>query len=353
MNVAIILAAGKSSRAGQDKLLAEDTSGLPLWTYSYQTFLNHPEIDQIVLVVSQKNKSKFKKYIGGKTELVTGGKTRIESFKNGLGTLKLKDSDIVLDHNAANPFVSKKEISALIKETKKHGAAALSLQCVDTVISVQSGYYSKFLDRGSLRLMQTPQAAQAKIIRKIIFKDQTDLTSAIIPFHKVKIVEANFRNKKITFPADIASFQSNSFIGEDSHEFSKTGSLVLAGLKIKSLPALKANSDGDVVLHALGRALAQVKNLSFSDIADRLCKKGNKNSIQYIKPLLKDIEIVMLSISLECSRPKIDNLPIKQSLAKILKISEDKIRISAHTGEGLDTFAKGIRCSLILTCICK
>ncbi len=348
MNVAIILAAGKSTRAKQDKLFVS-LHGFPLWTHSYNTFLNHPKIDKIILVVP--NKSKFQKYINEETELVIGGKTRMESFKNALSTLKLKDEDIVLDHNAANPFVSQKEISDVIKETKKYGAAALSCQCIDTTITASGSFYSTLLDRSTLRLMQTPQAARGDIMKKIVLNNQSDLASAILPFHKVKIVEANPSNKKITFPEDLKSL--NYFIGEDSHAFSTAGILVLGGLKVKTQHALLANSDGDVLLHAIGRALAQAKNLSFSKIADKFCKKGEKNSAKYLKPLLENVEIQMISISIECQKPKIDSLPLKESLAKILKISEEKIRISAHTGEGLENFGNGIRSTVILTCICK
>ncbi|MEK9166950.1 MAG: 2-C-methyl-D-erythritol 2,4-cyclodiphosphate synthase [Patescibacteria group bacterium] len=350
MNVAIILAAGKSTRAKQDKLFVS-LHGFPLWTHSYNTFLNHPKIDKVILVVP--NKSKFQKYINEKTELVIGGKTRMESFKNALSTLKLKDDDIVLDHNAANPFVSQKEISEVIKETKKYGAAALSSQCIDTTITALGSFYSTLLDRSNLRLMQTPQAVRGDIIKKIALNNQSDLCSAILPFHKVKIVEASQPNKKITFSEDLKSIQQTYFIGEDSHAFSAAGTLVLGGLKVKSQHALLANSDGDVILHAIGRALAQAKNLSFSKIADELCKFGEKNSANYLKPFLKEIDIQMISLSIECDRPKIDALPIKKSLSRILKISEEKIRISAHSGEGLKNFKKTIRCTAIITCICK
>lgn len=352
MNVAIILAAGKSSRAKQDKLFV-GLNGAPIWLNSYEIFLNHPQIDHIILVVSKKNKSKFEKNIRKKTQIVIGGKTRMDSFKNAIATLNLKDDDIIIDHNAANPFVTKKEISEVIKQTKKYGAAAVSLQCVDTVIATKDSFYSSPADRSTLRLMQTPQGVKGSIIKKIKLASQTDLCSSILPFHKVKIVEASHNNKKITFAEDIKLLQANSFIGEDSHEFSKTGTLVLGGIKIKSLPALMANSDGDLVLHAIGRALAQAKDSSFNKIADNLCKSGIKNSAKYLQPLLKDVEIEMISVSIECKKPKIDDLPLKKSLSKILKISEEKIRISAHTGEGLQNFGKGIRCTVILTCICK
>lgn len=348
MNTVILLAAGKSQRASTDKLWAH-IHGRPLWTLSYEVFLNHPKIAEIILVVPKGAEKKFSKYTNAKTKIIVGGKTRMESFANGL---KSASGKIIIDHNAANPKVSRKEIDEVIKAAKKHGAAAVSSQAVDTVISSSGEFYDEVLAREKLRLMQTPQAVKAEILRKIKLKESSDLSSALLGITKVKIVEAGPSNKKITFEEDIKRLNSYSFIGEDSHKFSKSGVLTLGGLKIKDHHALEANSDGDVILHAIGRALASVKDRSFSKVADKICDAGNKNSAAYLRPLLKGIEIEMLSLQIECKVPKIDSLPLRKSLAKILKISESKIRIQAMNGEALTAFGKGlgIRAICVITC---
>lgn len=348
MNTVILLAAGKSQRANTDKLWA-DVHGRPLWTLSYEVFLNHPKIGEIILVVPKGAEKKFSKYLNAKTKIVIGGKTRMESFINGV---QKASGEIIIDHNAANPNPSPKEIDEVIKAAKKYGAAAVSSQAVDTVISSSGEFYDAVFPREKLRLMQTPQAVKAEILRKIKLKESTDLSSALLGVTKVKIVEASPANKKITFKKDIETLSTHAFIGEDSHEFSKSGVLVLGGLKVKGYHALEANSDGDVVLHAIGRALASAKDQSFSKVADKICEAGNKNSRAYLKPLLKNIEIEMLSLQIECKYPKIDTLPLRKSLSKILKISESKIRIQAMSGEALSAFGKGlgIRAICVITC---
>lgn len=348
MNTVILLAAGKSQRANSDKIWA-DIHGRPLWTLSYETFLNHSAISEVILVVPKGSEKKFAKFTDAKTKIVSGGETRMQSFLNGLEKAK---GEIILDHNAANPNVSAFEISELIKEAKKHGAAALSLEAVDTIISSDGDFYAELYPREKLRLMQTPQAVRADILKKIELKECSDLSSALLEKTKVKIVKANPSNRKITFKEDLDSLRNFSFIGEDSHKFSKSGILVLGGLKIRTEKALLANSDGDVVLHAIGRALAAAQDKSFSKIADEICESGEKNSAAYLKPLLKNIEIQMLSLQIECKKPRIDSLPIKKSLSKILKIEESKIRINSMSGENLTAFGRGegIRAICVINC---
>lgn len=350
MNTAILLAAGKSTRTGENKLWT-NILGRPLWTLSYEKLLGHKNIDEIILVMTKKDQSKCKKYLSARTRIAIGGKTRIQSFLNAIKILKIKDSDIILDHNAANPHLSNREIEEVIKAAKKDGAAAVSHAATDTIIVKKGGYYDQILNRDDIRLMQTPQAIRGDILKKIKFNNETDLCSAALKYSKVKIIEAEKINKKITFKEDINAFRTKSFIAEDSHRFSSSGTLMLAGLKIKTLPALEANSDGDVVLHAIGRTLAQAKDKSFSKVADALCKKEIKDSRKYLEPFLKDTKIKMLSIHIECQKPKIDALDIKSSLSRILKIPRDLIRVSAMSGEGLTEFGRGngIKCTVVIT----
>lgn len=353
MNIAILLAAGSSSRAKQNKLWA-DIHGKPLWALSYETFAAHPKIDQIVLVVPRGDELRFLPFVDSEKVTVTsGGATRMESFKRGLEAAEFSDEDILLDHNAANPNVTTEEISDVIAAAQKSGAAAVSLPAVDTLLTSENGRYAVSLLRDSVRLMQTPQAVQGALLKRLNLSECTDLTSALLEHVPVAVVEASPHNKKVTFAEDIAVLQNQSFIGEDSHEFSKDGTLVLGGLEIPQLPALKANSDGDVILHAVGRALAAALNENFSELADPLMLSGDLNSRDYVVPFLEKVKIQNVTLSLECAQPKIDPLAsaLKESLAQILKLQPEHIRIAAHTGEGLTPFGRGegIRCLALVT----
>ena len=367
MNIAILLAAGKSQRAGRNKLWA-DIQGRPLWTLAYETLHEHPQIDQIVIVVPAGEEEKFETELASQQsptcEVIAGGDTRMESFKLGLAAVfkgaNYGEDDIIIDHNAANPNLTAEEIVAVIAAAKEHGAAAVSLPAVDTILTASEDgtQYAQTLDRDKIRLMQTPQATRGDILKSAELTDQTDLTSALLATTSVQIVDADFSNQKITFAEDINKLTCHSFIGEDSHRFAHAGThagtLTLGGIPIPDCPAMEANSDGDVILHAIGRALAAARDGSFSEVADKICEGGELNSTAYLKPLLRGIHIQNISLQIEGKRPRIDkHAPaIKKSLAKILGIPLARIRISAMTGEGLTSFGRGegLRCICILNC---
>ncbi|MBT4384511.1 hypothetical protein HOD30_02050 [Candidatus Peregrinibacteria bacterium] len=346
MNIAILLAAGKSSRAKQNKIRA-DIHGVELWTLAYDTFRTHKDIDKMILVVP-KNMEDFFMENAPDAQIIVGGESRMQSFKNGVAAIDFSSDDIIIDHNAANPNVTSGEITKVIIAAKEHGGAAVYHSVVDTVINLDG----EVLDRDKLKLMQTPQAIRGDILKDVTLHNETDLSSAIFKKYTLHLLEAHPANKKVTYAEDIEQLRSRAFIGEDSHRFSDTGKLTLGGLTVEDCPAMEANSDGDVILHAIGRALAQEQDKSFSRIADELCQAGEKDSRKYLEGLLKDSKINRISLQIEGLKPRIDSLPLRESLSEILNIDSGKIQISAMTGEGLSPFGRGegLRCTCILQC---
>lgn len=359
MNIAILLAAGSSQRAGMDKLWI-DIEGKPLWTHAYQTLMDHPDVRQVWVAVPSGQEGRFTPYVREASQVVAGGETRMQSFKNALAAIHLDESDVILDQSAANPWVTPEEITAVIEAAQKYGAAAVYQPAVDTVLEVDKGRLH-LKDREKLRLMQTPQAVRGDILKSLELADATDLTAALLEHVHVELLPAHPRNKKITFADDlenprarkVASTAFLHFLGEDSHRFSDSGTLKLGGLTVENCPAMIANSDGDVILHALGRALAQAKGVLFSDTADALCGQGETDSTAYLKPLLQGLNLRYVSISLEGARPKIDPLimALKASLAKILELQPEQISFSVMSGEDLSAFGKGegLRCAALIT----
>ncbi|MCI8760041.1 MAG: 2-C-methyl-D-erythritol 2,4-cyclodiphosphate synthase [Clostridia bacterium] len=138
-------------------------------------------------------------------------------------------------------------------------------------------------------------------------------------------------------------------IGQDSHRIDyhqKDKKLLLGGIEFQEDYSLSANSDGDVVLHAITNAVSGItgKNI-LGKVADDMCKRGITNSEEYLKEALKYLEekIVHLSISIECLTPKISPKieEMRKNIARILQIEESFIGITATTGEGLTEFGKG------------
>lgn len=138
-------------------------------------------------------------------------------------------------------------------------------------------------------------------------------------------------------------------IGQDSHRIDYNNpnkKLILAGIEFEEKFSLLANSDGDVVLHAITNAISGVtcKNI-LGKITDDMCNNGIKNSEEYLKEALKYLNepINHISISIECKIPKI-SLKIEEmrsNIARILNIAEDCIGITATSGEELTEFGNG------------
>ena len=89
---------------------------------------------------------------------VPGGSTRQESVYNLLGAT---DADLVLIHDAARPFLSRKIIGAVVRAVKAHGAASTVSAVADTLIETQTG---RVVDRQTLCAVQTPQGFRRELI---------------------------------------------------------------------------------------------------------------------------------------------------------------------------------------------
>ncbi len=150
-------------------------------------------------------------------------------------------------------------------------------------------------------------------------------------------------------------------IGQDSHRFADGESdrkLILGGVVIEGCPALKGNSDADVVLHALTNAISGISCVNIlGKIADRLClEEGITDSRVYLEKALSTLEnkeIIHVSISIEALRPKLAPHieKMRESIAGLLGIGKDCVGITATTGEGLTEFGRGngIYCTVIIT----
>lgn len=375
MNHVIILAAGQGQRmkSHKDKLLLP-VGGKPLIYYTLMAFNDHPEIDSIILVGNKLNKESLEKVVNEYKfskikKIILGALQRQGSVEKGILALEkdAKNDDVVLVHNGANPLPSAEEISLSIEKTLEEGACIVGRFVTSTIKEVDDLHILKTHDRKGLFSAETPQAATFQIFKKALKtakKDRFEATDEAMLLEnigqKVAYVEAHENNFKVTTQADYAKLRivlgdtPDDFrvgIGQDSHVFDdKKMGLSLGGLLLKEEPKLKANSDGDVILHAIFNALSQaIGDMSLGFYADAECEKGVKDSSKYLQIVLKKIkkegfEINSLGIMIEAAKPKIDPLvsEIKKSLRKILEIPPQRIGITATSGEKLTAFGDGI-----------
>jgi 2-C-methyl-D-erythritol 2,4-cyclodiphosphate synthase len=140
-------------------------------------------------------------------------------------------------------------------------------------------------------------------------------------------------------------------LGQDSHRFSVDAGrpLVLGGVVVPGVGGLDGNSDADVVLHALCRALEQaIGEDGFSRYADEMSRNGVNDSREYVKVAIARVAgagyaVNNVGLTIEARTPKIAPLQqaLKESVATLLRIAPGAVGINASTGEDLTAFGRG------------
>jgi 2-C-methyl-D-erythritol 4-phosphate cytidylyltransferase len=216
MNVAIIVAAGRGTRAGGDgPKQFRAVAGLPLLLHALRRFEECAAIDEIVVVapVGETNfhlsasPRQFKKVAC----VVEGGTTRTESVWRGLQTLNDACTRIVAIHDGVRPFVTPAEIERTVRAAEETGAAILCAPVTDTIKVAEGARIARTLPRESLRRALTPQCFRYELLRRAFERaraEQIEATddSALVELcgAEVAIVEGDSRNIKITRPEDFA-----------------------------------------------------------------------------------------------------------------------------------------------------
>jgi len=158
-------------------------------------------------------------------------------------------------------------------------------------------------------------------------------------------------------------FRIRTGIGQDSHRFlpdESTKPCVIAGLIFEDVPGLSADSDGDVVLHAICNAITSVTSVPIlGGIAIELCHKhGITDSAVYLEKALATLgkqKIEHVALTIEGKRPRMQarNLEMRTKISSLMQISVDQVGITATSGDGLTDFGcrDGLQCFCILTTI--
>ena len=209
---AVIVAAGSASRMGGiDKVMAL-LGGEPMIVRTVRAFQNCDAIASIVIVTREDlirpisglclNMSKV-------TAVVCGGSSRQESVHLGLNALP-KGTKLVAVHDGARPLVSWQVIDRVVRAANTYGGAAPAIAVKDTIKVVKGGLVESTPDRSSLQAVQTPQVFDFDLLRGALKKAEEDKTqvtddcSAVERLGmKIKIVEGDERNLKVTTPLDL------------------------------------------------------------------------------------------------------------------------------------------------------
>jgi 2-C-methyl-D-erythritol 4-phosphate cytidylyltransferase len=207
----VIVAAGTSQRmAGINKLFAP-LSGKPLLAWSMDTCQSYSLVQQIVLVLNDKDLArgqKLKEERGwSKVTLCPGGARRQDSVRGGLR--RIKNCDLVMIHDGARPFLTPNLIKDGLKIVGGTGAAVAAVPVKDTIkLADSENLIKETLQRGRLWAAQTPQIFSFDVITRAyenLAAEVTDDATAVEHLgYKVKLYMGDYKNIKVTTPEDLA-----------------------------------------------------------------------------------------------------------------------------------------------------
>ena len=215
-NTAIVLGAGSGTRMKSDKnKMLLEIDGKTVIERSVEAFLDIPGIDEIIVTAREQEINEYKSLLKSeKIKFVIGGATRQKSVKNAVEAID--KADFIIIHDGARPFVRKEDIIKTLEEAKEYGAAAVGVFVKDTIKIVNSeNFVVKTPERSTLFAVQTPQIFSFELYKNALkyaelrgsdFTDDCQLIEST--GGKVKMVEGDYSNIKITTPEDIPLAES-------------------------------------------------------------------------------------------------------------------------------------------------
>ena len=221
MNIAIVLAAGKSERLNDISVPKQLylLNNVPLFMYSVLTFNNLDDIDYIYIVTNDDCLKAIKQYVEQYRitkkvkSILLGGASRQESVYKALLKLKedgVNDDDIILIHDAARPMMTRELVLENIKGVEQYDAVTTAVKVKDTIIKGKD-QLEGFVNRDELYQAQTPQSFRYKIIKEAHDKaikenrlSNTDDSALVKDYGQaVHIILGNASNFKVTTIDDL------------------------------------------------------------------------------------------------------------------------------------------------------
>ena len=223
-NVAIVLAAGQgkrmNSKVQKQYLLLK---GKPILYYTLNAFEKSPLISEIVLVTGKDEieycqKEIVEKYGFEKVRKITaGGKERYYSVYEGIKVIE--DADYVFIHDGARPFVDEVIIERVCENVQEYKACVVGMPVKDTIkVSDENAFCKETPPRSSLWMIQTPQTFSYQLVKGAYEcvleaiengEEVPQITDDAMMVEyatdtKVKLVQGDYRNIKITTPEDLS-----------------------------------------------------------------------------------------------------------------------------------------------------
>ncbi len=197
-------------KSEKNKMLLE-IMGKTVIERSVEAFLEISDIDELIIAArEQELETYIELFDDERITFVIGGATRQESVKNAVETIE--EAELIVIHDGARPFIRPEDIENTVRAAKEYGAAAVGVPVKDTIKVIDG---DKFVvdtpERSTLFAVQTPQIFDFSLYKKALsdaekkgldFTDDCQLIEAA--GGRVKMVQGDYSNIKITTPDDIA-----------------------------------------------------------------------------------------------------------------------------------------------------
>lgn len=211
---AVVPAAGRSVRMGEDKLLLP-LGEQPVILRTLRALESSPYITEIIIATLPEQIVPLSQLcrearLGKVRKVVVGGETRSASVLAGIREAD-PASGLIAVHDADRPLVTEEIINATIEMAARRGAAAPAVPVKDTIKRAVNGEVTGTPDRAELFAVQTPQVFEHGLIRGALEKALTDgapLTDDCSAVERIGmpvcLTQGSYDNIKLTTPEDLA-----------------------------------------------------------------------------------------------------------------------------------------------------
>ena len=241
MNIVVILAGGTGSRA--DAPIPEqyvEVGGRPMIAFCLETFFAHEEIHGVQIVAEEAWRDYILGYVrqieSGSAALADArqaeeesavpgkfrgfsepGENRQMSIFHALSDIRdyAKETDTVIIHDAARPYVKAAQISRLLADMEGHEGAIPVLPMKDTVYMTDGECICGLLDRARVCAGQAPEAfllgryyeANRALLPDRILSVVGSTEPAVLAGMDIRLSEGDEGNIKVTTEKDMADFK--------------------------------------------------------------------------------------------------------------------------------------------------
>ncbi|MFB0611389.1 bifunctional 2-C-methyl-D-erythritol 4-phosphate cytidylyltransferase/2-C-methyl-D-erythritol 2,4-cyclodiphosphate synthase [Aurantiacibacter poecillastricola] len=360
---AVIVAAGKGLRAGQDipKQFAPWRGSTVL--RSAVEALVRGGVQQFAVAIPEGADALARDCLRGieGVRLVTGGATRQESVARSLEALVGDQPALVLVHDAARPDCPPQVIERLVAALADHPGAIPVLPVVDSMVLAKDDMMTAKAEREVLRRVQTPQAfrfadildAHRSWTGEADAGDDAQVLRAA--GGEVALVAGDERLRKLTFAEDFMTDTAPSppvrvGMGYDVHRLAAGEELWLCGVFVPHDKGLAGHSDADVGLHAVVDAILGA--VAKGDIGQHFPPSDPQwkgaASARFVEHAVQlaaqaGYRVGNVDLTLVCEAPKIGphRDAMRARLAELLGVAQDAVSVKATTTERLGFPGRG------------